>query len=793
MDFHTAVSKFRKKVYEIEVPVNELTDAARKKVEKYVKDGNPNRDISKYSLGHIFGENMRIAIPLDNKAKSGGIALLKRFVMMGWVPAFTIKNIKQHNKRPDGTIDVKDQKIPVLTMRMVTERTIPKGPRAGEKISKETTSTLGKLVQKEGTAAEKAWWRENQNSLRSTAILNDFFLSPWMSDFKDISTAMIVLSRQPIDVARMSDFSITHSCHTEGSSHFGCALAEARGHGAVAFLVTAEDFKKINIDDNEIFKDPDASVPGVEPLARVRIRKLINEKTNEEFAVPEKKIYGLVNNDFLPTIREWLREKQAQIWSDKSGTLIPSYFDKEKWFYTGGEYQDNIVGDLLVAMFEGTPHETQAKTDYKGIRFNYDDAYYDSYDAEFEEFSYKLSALNKYIVDNPSKYISFNLGDHTDIDETNPEVAGHFTIEYTFEMYISHESFSFDHRAEYQLEEFIDENSRYPFTSHMSVDVSARSGAVKVDVSDVYSGRKFGYNSVDELADWVKDALVDLDHERLEMLIRGFLVKRGVLTKNEFQRGAEQKHVYKNLDVKHDKGDSYIEVKFKDKVAKLGVYRMQKTEILKLISFTTQKRLAAEFESVYTDSDTISLIPSEMRISISAKLQPGQDRKQEWLNVLPVLNLHLELHSKMPDEEVLNIFKLLKYLDRSAPRLANKSKEILLKQFQAADNPLKENVERAKVYQIEVKIRINSAAGGGIETKLNRIRAISGVTVVGHDYSGNLGGDQIMHAKIKFSPHSESIRPWTYIHRVLVPAINSSKLVSGARVFEVIKSSLREL
>jgi hypothetical protein len=80
-----------------------------------------------------------------------------------------------------------------------------------------------------------------------------------------------------------------------------------------------------------------------------------------------------------------------------------------------------------------------------------------------------------------------------------------------------------------------------------------------------------------------------------------------------------------------------------------------------------------------------------------------------------------------------------------------------------------------------------------LEGKLNRIRAIEGVTVVGHDTTiGVLGVGDIL-ARIKFHPVHELTRPITYITQTLVPEINSSKMVPGVRVAEIVRGTMKEL
>jgi hypothetical protein len=67
------------------------------------------------------------------------------------------------------------------------------------------------------------------------------------------------------------------------------------------------------------------------------------------------------------------------------------------------------------------------------------------------------------------------------------------------------------------------------------------------------------------------------------------------------------------------------------------------------------------------------------------------------------------------------------------------------------------------------------------------------VTVVGHEEGGKIGDKSVIVARIKFHPASDSLRPYSYINQILVPDINSSKVVPGVKVIEVVKGTLKRL
>jgi len=109
----------------------------------------------------------------------------------------------------------------------------------------------------------------------------------------------VVITRHPMDVFRMGDFmEIYDSCHrppskasqstTQTNEYYQCAIAEAHGHGAIAYVVDKEalldatdastlEEVEDTIQEGELFKDED--VPYFEsgellPIQRIRLRQV---------------------------------------------------------------------------------------------------------------------------------------------------------------------------------------------------------------------------------------------------------------------------------------------------------------------------------------------------------------------------------------------------------------------------------------------------------------------------------------------------------------------------------------
>ena len=257
-----------------------------------------------YDFNEIFGENMRVVFPMDSADTRMLKAIMRGVKIAGWLPPigdgmrqryrsiyaydksqetgsnlnpdggeweptkeewkawennqgtdpygrqFPTKKVKQKRQRlaADGggeyevEIDVAD-----LTMERRVEQVIPKGPRAGETITKVQKQGINKIIgglEKKGEIPEGSaqWWAKNQTFY--TKDNNHKKISQGL--IEDRSENMhVILSRHPIDVLRMSDISNISSCHSEGHEYFHCAKHEAKGHGPIAYAVTEAELNKL--------------------------------------------------------------------------------------------------------------------------------------------------------------------------------------------------------------------------------------------------------------------------------------------------------------------------------------------------------------------------------------------------------------------------------------------------------------------------------------------------------------------------------------------------------------------
>ncbi len=238
----------------------------------------------------------------------------------------------------------------------------------------------------------KQYWQQNADYIKKNPMgeLNS-------------DTYSIIITRNPIDVLRMSDFRNITSCHSPTSrgsnseSYFKCAVAEAHGEGAVAYVVSNgeleelfdDDPKNINLDafeQEEIFHDDFRGRAGdglLNPVSRVRLRLIryyeddtridrrmskaagfLANDTGVDIAVPEERVYGKRIPGLHDTIMDWAKTNQSEIIDNimsQKGTL-----DLTKFTAFGGSYEDNsrqsLLKDLLGLAPADSPLAVQVTT-----------------------------------------------------------------------------------------------------------------------------------------------------------------------------------------------------------------------------------------------------------------------------------------------------------------------------------------------------------------------------------------------------------------------------------------------
>ena len=184
----------------------------------------------------------------------------------------------------------------------------------------------------------------------------------------------IIYSRHPIDVFRMADFDGIESCHsprTRGGSgeYYKCAVAEAHGHGPVAYVIKnsdLQDVKKVEgyeglsdqdllnalqENDEELFMDRERNTGVIDPISRVRLKKYTNPALEMSLAVPEQRTYGKKFPNLVKNIIDWAKENQKDaIEKIEKAVEEDDALDLSKFERHGGTYQDTDDSSLFYAM-----------------------------------------------------------------------------------------------------------------------------------------------------------------------------------------------------------------------------------------------------------------------------------------------------------------------------------------------------------------------------------------------------------------------------------------------------------
>tara|TARA_R110000824_G_scaffold46069_5_gene132781 strand:+ start:7867 stop:10596 length:2730 start_codon:yes stop_codon:yes gene_type:complete len=907
MDFHTMVSSFKRRVLEEEQEIKELSKKARGRVQKYIDDGTPERHTPRYSFNHIFGDEdtMRVAIPLAGGVRLGGAKMFKRLVLeTGYQPAFTLKTVTQKRQRlaADGGGEYEEQvEIPNLQMKKEVKYTIPKGPRAGETITQTKTTSLGKLVASEGTPEEKAWWRENQNDLREMTNVQDYFLKPWINNFRDVveTPPMVIVSRHPIDVARMSDFSMTRSCHSEGSSHFDCAIQESRGHGMVAYVITGEDYEYWEIEERlnaeeEIFKDTAIALDGPEPTSRVRLYKLFNQETGEEFAVVEDRVYGVKLPDFLPTVRKWARESQKSEWADAEGNIKDSFLDGYEWIRVGGEYADQVekggaVGDLVSAMFEDTPMYEDAADRFDGHSFEHEDYYSEGQANLEEEAERELEELQGY-ADDATKHGGFYLQMEEGWDGMPFYIDAGYSVEFTFELPEGWDdepeahivpSWRDTHQEQRHFELALTDATDDVYIGEEEWDYNdSDNEEIVVRLNIRATEIPTGLDGVEAAKDFVEEALrdVEAEYESIKAKLRINLINAGYLPPTYWNKAVADLDTLEleNIDVFFNEDDpsegasieskpsgisigSYDSTTSKSGVNITGAFienlikrrqtiaselRRRMKRALRQVQRHAAKQMSLPYPSGPRPTDKMPKVPYELEAKLVRLNSPdlrdwrgrqlsGGDRKKimDQTKIELGVKFKIELPYDVEEEEYLMAKEFIIYLDKNIDLLTDAAKAVADEEWRQTvadtdnipknisgvvdlgsgpgldESRLREVIRRAikksmlkeqtgfetRLFQVNLRLSIDREAGGGIEQKLTRIRAIQGVAVVSHEEGSSIGGRRTIEAKVKFHPERDALQPATYISQILVPEINSSSLVPGVKVLDVIKGTIKRL
>ena len=123
------------------------------------------------------------------------------------------------------------------------------------------------------------------------------------------------------------------------------------GGGGVAYLVSKGELDELDPEEitgkTEIFKDPERNIKGINPEARVRLRRFHDNDNNQDLLIPEKRMYGNGSIQFQKQVSDWLKKAQKDTIDFYDGR--PRMDD---FVLTGGTYRDNTDADIFNDFFD---------------------------------------------------------------------------------------------------------------------------------------------------------------------------------------------------------------------------------------------------------------------------------------------------------------------------------------------------------------------------------------------------------------------------------------------------------
>ena len=304
--------------------LNEISKPRAGQILNWISKSMPDS----YSFDNLFGNKMRVAIPLKFEQKNIAYDNQKIFKeLLALVDYYSRWKYDNESLSKGNFYRINEPKDFGLELNL--KRYKMEKPPPGKRVEKK----IGKVLR---------GMDNSKNKIISSALKEVIEVWEKEGDKKLCPQGSVVISRHPIDVARMSDFKNLKSCHTPGSSFYKCAIKESMGNAPVAYFVSKKQLDKLfsekgiedigELDQEEILQDGDRGIKGVSPTARVRLRKFTGENNHgEEFelAIPELTSYGNKITHFKETVNNWALNSQLQYISDD---VVDQPFKKSERF-----------------------------------------------------------------------------------------------------------------------------------------------------------------------------------------------------------------------------------------------------------------------------------------------------------------------------------------------------------------------------------------------------------------------------------------------------------------------------
>ena len=236
--------------------LDEISGRAALETFEFMADNGPRIQTE---FDDIFDGALRKVIPLASGDDQKLAEVIKVLKDEGWHPpadpnfdgtvqVFPTKVVKEKKRRlADQGGGTYYEDVVVASFELVKEfdYEIPAGPRKGETVRKKNKTTMSRAIAnavkfKRLRPELLEWWRTKQTLFAKDEDTYKKMQEMFYGTVKDDQFS-IILSRHPVDVLRMSDLPGMSSCHSEGGSHFQCAVAESKGNGLIAYMVNTSE------------------------------------------------------------------------------------------------------------------------------------------------------------------------------------------------------------------------------------------------------------------------------------------------------------------------------------------------------------------------------------------------------------------------------------------------------------------------------------------------------------------------------------------------------------------------
>jgi len=384
-------------------------------------------------------------------------------------------------------------------------------------------------------------------------------------EIEDYQKYSIVISRNPVDVLRMSDAGNIHSCHSQGGSYFHCAIQEAKTGGPIAFLVNTEDIEPLSeeeLQDDEIFEDDERDVNGIHPLGRIRIRRYFNTETEESIAIPEVRIYGSRIAGFYDTVKEFFKTHQSNL----DATTIYKQFQNSELIRTGGSYTDSSDSELFNTMFDtdkfrgSVEHEENEEGADRTTQYEQElGEFHNRFCSDLQHSHCDFEVLDDggEVYYNAWAYIKINIGDIILTDEFESiEITDHYDIRSILD-YDASSEYAWKKRIPYEFNNNPKEILKYKHFLELfelydtSAFVADGLGGIRFEdntniILDIYTDDEMGHNT-DDYAYYCRNVSeIDAKYSKIRFALIRALVESGYTEENENSED------FKSIDTEKD-------------------------------------------------------------------------------------------------------------------------------------------------------------------------------------------------------------------------------------------------